>query len=86
MMNSRERIDYAKEAYENGGRYSAEPVAQTSSYEGLMRLVANKEITIEEYGAYLERLETVNTDWFDILTQNGFSHNHNLSLMGDRKK
>ncbi|MEY8592549.1 SusC/RagA family TonB-linked outer membrane protein [Butyricimonas hominis] len=86
MMNSRERIDYSKEAYENGGRFIAEPVAQTSSYEGLMRLVASKEITIEEYGTYLERLETVNTDWFDILTQNGFSHNHNLSLMGGSEK
>ena len=31
-------------------------------------------------------MERTNTDWFDILTRNSFSHNHNLSVSGGSEK
>ena len=30
----------------------------------------------------MDRYETVNTDWFDLLTRDAFSHKHTLSLSG----
>ena len=34
----------------------------------------------------MEKLETVNTDWFDLLTRNSVSQNHNLSVSGGSQK
>lgn len=86
LMNSKERIDYAKEAFAKGGRYIMEPLPQVNTYEGLTRLFYEKKVTPEEYADHMRKLETTNTDWLDILTQDSFSHNHNLSFMGGTKQ
>lgn len=38
------------------------------------------------FNTKVKRLETVNTDWFDILFENPFSHNHNLNISGGSDK
>ena len=85
-MNSYERIQFSKEAYEAGVRYQSNPLPQIYTYEGLMSMFNKRMITEEEFSAYLQRLETVNTDWFDLLTRNSVSQNHNLSLSGGTDK
>ena len=85
-MNSYERIQFSKEAYEAGVRYQGNPLPQIYTYEGLMSMFNKRMITEEEFSAYLQRLETVNTDWFDLLTRNSVSQNHNLSLSGGTDK
>ena len=86
FMNSQERILFSKEAYEAGVRYMREPLPQVYTYEGLMAMFNNRDITEEQFSAYLQRLETVNTDWFDLLTRNSVSNNHNLSVSGGTDK
>ena len=82
FMNSYERIQFSKEAYEAGVRYQSTPLPQIYTYEGLMAMFNNRSINEEQFSAYLQRLETVNTDWFDLLTRNSVSQSHNLSLSG----
>ena len=86
FMNSYERIQFSKEAYEAGVRYQNEPLPQIYTYEGLMSMFNKRMITEEQFSSYLQRLETVNTDWFDLLTRNAISHNHNLSVSGGTDK
>ena len=85
-MNSYERIQFSKEAYEAGVRYQQEPLPQIYTYEGLMAMFNKRMINEEQFSYYLQRLETVNTDWFDLLTRNAVSNNHNLSVSGGTDK
>ena len=82
FMNSYERIQFSKEAYEAGVYYQREPLPQVYTYEGLMAMFNNRDITEEQFSAYLQRLETVNTDWFKLLTRNSVSQSHNISISG----
>ena len=86
FMNSYERIQFSKEAYEAGVRYQNEPLPQIYTYEGLMSMFNKRMITEEQFAKYLQRLETVNTDWFDLLTRNSVSQSHNLSVSGGTDK
>ena len=86
FMNSQERTRFSKEAYDAGARYQHEPYPQTSTYEGLMFLLNNNTINEEFYSKQVGWLETVNTDWFKLLTRNSFNHNHNLSISGGSQK
>ena len=86
FMNSQERILFSKEAYEAGVRYQSEPLPQIYTYEGLMSMFNKRMITEDEFAYYMKRLETVNTDWFDLLTRNSVSNNHNLSVSGGTDK
>ncbi len=86
FMNSYERIQFSKEAYEAGVRYQSEPLPQIYTYEGLMAMFNKRMISEDQFAHYLQRLETVNTDWFDLLTRNSVSQNHNLSVSGGTEK
>ena len=86
FMNSKERIQFSKEAYDAGARYKSKPLPQIYTYEGLMSLFNDRLITEDYFEKRIKELETVNTDWLDILTRNSFSHNHNLSISGGSQK
>lgn len=80
LMNSKERIDVSREIYEKrlyGARYT-----EKVGYENAIRRYLNKEITYAEFDSEVKRLETVNTDWFDLLFQQPVSYNHSLNISG----
>jgi TonB-dependent SusC/RagA subfamily outer membrane receptor len=56
FMNSLERIQFSKEAYEAGVRYQQEPLPQIYTYEGLMAMFNKRMITEDEFSHYLQRL------------------------------
>lgn len=86
LMNSQERIRFSKEAYDAGARYQYEPYPQTCTYEGLMHMLSNNLIDEAFYNKQVNYLETINTNWFKLLTRNSFNHNHNLSISGGTQK
>ena len=86
FMNSQERIAFSEEAYKAGVRYQSTPLPQIYTYEGLMAMFNQRLITEEEFSAYLQRLETENTDWFKLLTRNSVSQSHNFSISGGAEK
>ncbi len=86
FMNSLERINFAKEAYDAGVRYQNEPLPQIYTYEGLMAMFNKRMITEDQFAKYMQRIETVNTDWLDLLTRNSVSTSHNVSVSGGNNK
>ena len=86
LMNSQERIQFSEDAFAAGLRYVKEPLKQMATYEGVLRMYQAGEISPEEFMNTRNYLETVNTDWFDLLTRTSFGHNHNLSVTGATEK
>lgn len=86
LMNSRERIAYAHNAYLAGARYQEPPFEQLHTYEGLMRLFINRKIGMDDFYEKISKLEKTNTDWFKLLTRDSFSHQQYLSLSGKSSK
>ncbi|PXZ43332.1 MULTISPECIES: SusC/RagA family TonB-linked outer membrane protein [Sanguibacteroides] len=86
LMNSQERIQFSREAFDAGAVYTDVPAKTMSTYEGIMRLYNDKQITKTEAETAIQKLESTNTDWFKLLTRNSFSHNHNLSISGGNNK
>ena len=78
IMNSKERVELSREAFERGARISDETVG----YTGLALAYARREISLDEFHAGVKRLETVNTDWFDILYRTPLSQSHSVSFSG----
>lgn len=84
LMNSKERIDVSREIYARGLQFAVTP--DPISYEGLLTNLFDKTITQEQFVLGVNRLETNNTDWFDLLFQAPFSQTHSLSLSGGSDK
>lgn len=87
LMNSKERIDVSREIIQRGllanpGR----PELESVGYEGALKRYLNKEISYDQFNEEVKRLETENTDWFDILFRAPVSTNHSISVSGGTDK
>ena len=80
LMNSKERIDVSREMIERGIYYTSYDA--WTGYEAIIQDYYNGKITFEEYNEQVGYYETLNTDWFDLICRDVFSHNHTLSLSG----
>ena len=79
-MNSTERIAYSRELIQKRIEY---PTIETwVGYEDAMRKYWNGEYSYDQMSEVVGYYEALNTDWFDILTQNAFTHKHTLSVSG----
>ena len=78
IMNSKQRVDLSREAYERGAQVPNEKIG----YIGLALAYQRGEISYEEFNEGAKQLETVNTNWFDVLYQTPFSHSHSVSFSG----
>lgn len=85
LMNSKERVEVSREVYARGLTTSSRPL-ESIGYEGLLGRYLAKEITYDEFDAGVKKLETTNTDWFDLLFRNSMSMNHSLSISGGTDK
>lgn len=85
LMNSQQRVDVSREAYERG--LLLDESAQVGiGYTALALAYKRKEITLEEFSREAQKLENTNTDWFKILFRNAFSHSHTISISGGSDK
>ena len=80
MMNSRERVAFSREVMEKRLTYPA--INAWVGYEKIMRDYWQGLISFESMRKEVNYYENLNTDWFDHLMQNTFSHKHTLSLSG----
>ena len=80
LMNSKERVDVSRELVERGVYYNN--VDSWTGYEAAIQDYYNGAIDYKEFNRLVGYYETLNTDWFDIVCQDVFSHNHTLSLSG----
>ena len=86
LMNSKERVEVSREIYERGLVAGGSRPLEKIGYEGVLGRYLAKEISYDEFNDEVKRLETVNTDWFDILFRNSLSMNHSLSISGGTDK
>lgn len=80
VLNSKERIQLSRELWAD--HYKYEPSYTLVGYELLMDQLYKGQINQAEFDKQLAYYETVNTDWFDILTHDSFSQAHTVSISG----
>lgn len=80
LMNSKERIQFSREL--KAQHYVFNGLINYVGYEGLLHQLYNHEINDAQFADEVARLETENTDWFKLLTEDSFSHQHTVSISG----
>lgn len=83
-MNSQEMMEFSKEMYEDRVVYPN--TILDVGYAGLLKSYLDKNITKEQFDREYVKMARENTDWFDLLFRNSFSHKHSLSLSGGSEK
>ena len=80
LMNSKERIQISRELFED--HYVYEDFVNLVGYEKLMTELYAGALTPAEFDREVAKIETMNTDWFKLLTKDSFSHQHTISVSG----
>ncbi|KAA6300541.1 MAG: TonB-dependent receptor SusC [Candidatus Ordinivivax streblomastigis] len=86
LMNSQERINFSKEAFEAGVHYQNVPFSQLYTYEGMYNMFLSGKLTEEEFARQYNYLETTNTNWLKYLTRPSVNRSHNVSVSGGTSK
>ena len=84
LMNSQERMQFGKDLVDN--HYIFDPYMPTVGYEGAYYNWMSGKTSYDEFLTEVRQNETINTDWFDILTRDAYSQTHNLSMSGGSEK
>lgn len=80
LMNSYERVQFGKELCDLHYKF---PVNMPQvGYEGALYRYYNGITNYEQFENEVRRYESANTDWFDILTQDAYSHDHTFTVSG----
>lgn len=79
-MNSADRIDMSIEMQERGLSFGYKP--SDIGYEGALQHLWNKDISYQEFQQQVKALKGLNTDWYDLLFSNSFSHQHSVAITG----
>jgi len=80
IMNSKERIGFSQHLVDI--HYDYPTGMPLVGYEYALQKLYSGQISGEEFQAEVGRLQTMNTDWFDILTRDSFSQDHNVNISG----
>lgn len=80
LMNSKERMEFSKDLVDSG--YTFPGGMNMVGYEGLINQLYRGALTYDEFTKQVQYLECLNTDWFDLLTEDAFSHQHTISISG----
>jgi len=81
LMNSQERIGVSEEIF-NRGLVSANANGNNIGFAGALNDYLFGRTNAGQFNDRVHYLETVNTNWFDILFRTPFSLSHNVSLSG----
>lgn len=81
LMNSKERIDFSRQLMEQHYDFKNGNM-NLVGYEGLLSQLYNGDINETQFAQEVAKLETMNTDWFKLLTEDSFSHQHTISVSG----
>ncbi len=83
VMNSQERMKLSKEFFEDGLILASTP---RYGYEKAMLDYLENRIPFSDVEQEYSRRVVMNTDWFDVLFSNAFSHSHSLSISGGKDR
>jgi len=80
LMNSQERVAFGKSLADQ--HYVFPTQMPLVGYEGALYRMQNGMTSYDEFLKEVTWYEKVNTDWFDILTRDAYSHSHTLNVSG----
>ena len=80
LMNSQERVQFGQELMNL--HYTFPNHMTMVGYEGAYHRFVTGQTDYNGFLAEVQRAETVNTDWFKLLTHDTFNHNHTVALSG----
>ncbi|MEG1949760.1 MAG: SusC/RagA family TonB-linked outer membrane protein [Odoribacter sp.] len=80
LMNSQERVQFGKDLSDL--HYNFPSSMPMVGYEGALNNYYTGKIDYDQFLKEVSRYEMVNTDWFKVLTRDGYSHDHTLSVSG----
>ncbi len=80
LMNSQQRVQFGKELSDL--HYQFPSNMTMVGYEGALNSFYKGLSTYDEFVDNVKWYETVNTDWFDILTRDTYSHDHTFGVSG----
>jgi hypothetical protein len=83
-MNSAERIQFSQ--YLTEQHYIFPSGMPKVGYEQALQNLYTGVYSQAEFESEVARMQTMNTDWFDILCHNSFSHDHSVSVTGGSEK
>lgn len=83
VMNSQERMKLSGQFFEDGLVLASTP---RYGYEKAMLDYLENKIPFSQVEEEYSRREAINTDWFDVLCSNSFSHSHSISISGGKDK
>lgn len=83
-MNSQEMMEFSRQMYEDRVVYPS--TILEIGYAGLLKSYLDKKISKEQFDGQYKKMASENTDWFDLLFRNSFSHKHSLSIGGGSGK
>lgn len=84
VMNSFERVQFSRDLFAQ--HYNYESNVTMVGYELALQRFYQGLTNLDEFNAEVARYETVNTDWFDILTHDSFSQQHTVNISGGNEK
>lgn len=84
LMNSQERMQFGKDLVDS--HYFFPEYMPMVGYEGAYYNWMSGKLTYDQFLNEVRRYETVNTDWFDILTRDAYSQTHTISMSGGSDK
>ena len=84
LMNSQERMQFGKDLVDS--HYNFPQYMPMVGYEGAYYNWMSGQMSYEDFLKEVQHFETVNTDWFDILTRDAYSQTHNISMSGGTDK
>lgn len=80
VMNSQERVQFSRDLVNLHYKFPTD--MDMVGYEGAWHDWQSGAISYDEFLAQVKYYETVNTDWFKLLTCDAYSHKHTLSVSG----
>lgn len=84
LMNSAERIQFSQ--YLTEQHYIFPSGMPKVGYEEALQKYYTGKYSYDQFEQEVGRLQTMNTDWFDILCHNSFSHDHSASVSGGSER
>ena len=85
LMNSKERMEVSEEIYNRGLQFVGFSPTNVGFEGALYQLYAGK-INQKQFSEEVHKMKEMNTDWFDLLFRNAFSHQHTISISGANDK
>lgn len=84
VMTSKERVQFSRDLLDSNFEFAGD--VALVGYEYLYQQLYAKQISYDDFVRQVSKMESLNTDWFDVLGNDTFSSQHTVSITGGSEK